>query len=180
MYANRPLNVLLFEETKFMGAALKESMEAAGHRVTWVKGVLPLNKLYGVRMAEEEGAAEEVLAINPRKFDFAVVAGGLEYKTTGMQVAKALTANKLPSLGLSTGEDMTKEFAESGGATIVANKAPAYQALFDRSFDLRGAIRSPQTVQAHLDDLTGKISADRSIMRDSNKRLMALVEKVGT
>jgi hypothetical protein len=75
---------------------------------------------------------------------------------------------------------MTKEFAESGGATIVANKAPAYQALFDRSFDLRGAIRSPQTVQAHLDDLTGKISADRSIMRDSNKRLMALVEKVGT
>jgi hypothetical protein len=110
LWLNRPCDVLLFERTKFMGKALQDVLKEDGHRVTWLTGMKSLDHFVG----EDLSGSEVVL--NPKKFDFAVVAGGLDGKFSGMDIVGNLTGKRIPSLGLGTSTDMT-DALKTNGAT---------------------------------------------------------------
>ncbi|HEY9772914.1 MAG TPA: hypothetical protein V6C81_03790 [Planktothrix sp.] len=166
---SKPCEVLLFERTKFMGKALEDVLKENGHNVTWLSGMKNLDQFVGQDLAGSE------VALDPKKFDFAVVAGGLDGKFSGMDIVGNLTTRRIPSLGLGTSSDMTDALKVNGA--IASNKAVGFQSLLDKSFNLRGAMRTPQTYQAHLDDLATKINVDPSLRSEAEARLMKAMQE---
>jgi hypothetical protein len=99
-----------------MGQALKATLEKSGYKVDLIKGARSLDKFLGIA---PDGAD---VAVNLSKYSLGVIAGGLEGKITGMQVAERLSREKITTIGLSTADAMGEAF-RLHGASIVTNKA---------------------------------------------------------
>ncbi len=144
-------DVLLVEDTPFMGSAMKEALETNGEKVTWVTGVKSATPLTGTTLEGRE------IVLNPRKFKIALVDGELTGSNLqGEHVVQALHEAGVTSIGTSSVGEIN-DVMLAKGADIAAKKGTIVSALASNKLDLAGALRSPGSVQRGLDDLTKQL-----------------------
>jgi hypothetical protein len=140
-------NVLIIEDTPFMGRALQWTAEEQGTRATWITGVKSLNPFTAMR----EGG--ETLPLNLRRFNMALVDGQLPGELQGPNIVGELARNRVFSIGMSSVDSMNAEMIQNG-AQIAARKPVVFSALVDGKLNLRQVLGSSQQTQSYLDSLS--------------------------
>ncbi|MCI0562247.1 MAG: hypothetical protein MN733_27490, partial [Nitrososphaera sp.] len=160
--------VLLVEAAPFMGKAMKHSLEAAGHRVTWVTEIDKLRPLTGLA----ENGAEVSLKMS--RFHTAFIDPNHVTKA-------ALDINKLApffhngnvrTIGTSVIKNVnTKMLAD--GVDIAASKSTVLMSLVGKRLDLQQAVRAPGKAQGMLTKMEGSInSPEWAAMREKTNELI--------
>jgi hypothetical protein len=140
--------VLLIEDTAYMGKAFKSTLEANGQRVTWLTGVNRVSPLTGITAEGKE------MVFDPRKFKVAFVDGDLKGSyLQGQHIVNALKQSGLRSIGTSSEPSLNKLMLDSG-ATIAAPKATVLNALIENRISYRQVLGNPNRVQSSLNGLT--------------------------
>ena len=141
-------DVLLVEDTPYMGRAFKSAIESNNERVTWVTGFKSANPLRATTIDGKE------LVLNPNKFKVAFVDGSLEGSMLqGEHVVDALHRSGLPSIGTSTVNEINATMI-ANGAEVAAPKSTVISALTNKTIDMAAAGKAPATLQKSLDGLT--------------------------
>jgi len=144
-------DVLLVEDTPYMGMAFKSALETNGERVTWVTGFKRANPLTATTMEGKE------IVLNPSKFKVAFVDGSLEgSRLQGEHVVDALNKSGLRTIGTSTVPEVNASMMLNG-ATLAAPKSTLIAALVDNKINLKLAGKAPATLQRSLDGLTEEL-----------------------
>ena len=163
-------DVLLIEDTPYMGKAFKASLEADGHRVTWLSSVS--------RPAPFTGLTEEgkQLVVDPRRYKFAFVDGdlGKESRLQGEHVVDALRKSGVPSIGTSTLEDLNQLMLRNG-ARITADKPTILAALVGHRLNVSEAIARPGKVQGDLNAFRQELAGQKG--RDMRQAAEAVLKK---
>ncbi len=147
-------DVLLVEDTPFMGKAMKSALEQNGERVTWVTGFKSANPLTATTLSGDE------MVLNPRNFKVALVDGELKGSyLQGEHVVDALHRAGVTSIGTSTVAKINEAML-ANGADLAAQKGTVIGALANNQLDLAGAVRTPATVQKGLDALAVKLKGE--------------------
>lgn len=167
---NMSKEVLLVEDTPFMGQAFKASLEAQGQKVTWLTRVDKAFPLTGI------GADGEKLVVDPRRIKYAFVDGDLGSKSflQGVHVVDMLSKSGVPSFGTSTLPDLNRDMISSG-ARLAVDKPTILAGLVDKRFSISEAIRNPQMVGMRLDALRADMKAGR--LEDLHERTSELLKK---
>jgi len=151
MLAGGAKDVLLVEDTPFMGKAMKSALEQNGERVTWVTGFKSANPLTATTLNGDD------LVLNPRNFKVALVDGELKGSyLQGEHVVNALHKAGVTSIGTSTVSTINEAML-ANGAEIAAQKGTVIGALANNQLDLAAAVRTPGTAQKGLDALAVKL-----------------------
>ncbi|MBS2007483.1 MAG: response regulator [Cyanobacteria bacterium SZAS TMP-1] len=159
--------VLLVEDTPFMGKAMKSALETNGERVTWVTGFRGANPLVGKTLDGRE------LLINPNKFKVALVDCELKGSyLQGEHVADALRRSGLPSIGTSSVPESNLSLL-ANGANVAGQKTAILSGLASNKLDLMAAAKTPATLQHQLDDLFVKLKGPegKELRRQGDKLL---------
>lgn len=164
---NMGKDVLLIEDTPFVGKAFKSQLEADGHRVTWLTSVSQHTPLTGL-----DGSGQKIV-INPNRFKIAFVDGDLGPSyLQGPHLVDALKKSGVPSIGTST----IPEFNDAmrvNGAGVAANKSTVLAALVGHRLNLSEAIRNPARVQSKLATLAEDLRANRAEdLKNTTEKLM--------
>ena len=108
--------VLLVEDTPFLGKAMKSALESNGERVTWVTGFKSANPLRATTLNGPD------LIVKPSRFKVALVDGELTgSKLQGEHVVNALHADGVTSIGTST-VGKINDIMRANGAELTAQK----------------------------------------------------------
>jgi CheY-like chemotaxis protein len=144
-------DVLLVEDTPFMGKAMKSALEHNGEHVTWITGVKRAAPLTGTTIDGTD------LVLDPRKFKVALVDGQLDGSyLQGEHIVHALHQDGLTSIGTSTANEVNSVM-RANGAELAAPKTTIVAALVNDQLDLARAVSSPGAVQQGLDSLTTRL-----------------------
>lgn len=169
---NMGKDVLLIEDTPFMGKAFKSQLEAEGHRVTWLTSVSQHTPLTGL-----DGAGQKVV-INPNRFKIAFVDGDLGPSyLQGPHLVDALRKSGVPSIGTSTIAEFN-DVMRGSGAKIAADKPTVLAALVGHRLNLSEAIVNPARVQSKLSTLAEDLRAHRvdDLKRTADRLLHRFIE----
>ncbi|MBU6454063.1 MAG: hypothetical protein KGS72_19950 [Cyanobacteria bacterium REEB67] len=140
--------VLLVEDTAYMGKAFKSTLEANGEKVTWLTGVNRASPLTGITAEGKE------MIFDPRKYKVAFVDGDLKGSyLQGQHVVNALKQSGLHSIATSSEPSLNKLMLDNG-ATIAAPKATVLNALIENRIDFRQVLANPSRAQSSLNGLT--------------------------
>jgi hypothetical protein len=162
-------DVLLIEDTPFMGKAYKSALEANGEKVQWFTGVNRVSPLTGTTL---EGKS---VVIDPRKFKVALVDGDLRGSyLQGEHVVHALSQGGLRSIGTSTIPALNDMMLKNG-AKIAAPKGTVLAALIDDNLNLGRAVSTPGYVQRGLNLLTQQMkgAAGKELRKKGDALLMS-------
>lgn len=165
--------VLVVEAAPFIGKAMRESLAAAGHKVTWVSELKSLKPLVGV--TEENGH----VFLNPRRFGTAFIdPNHVSFDSVDFQqVAPYLRKAHVRTVGTSVMEAVNKEMLASG-FDLAGNKTTVLTSLVDHRLDLRQIERAPAQAQAVLENLQTKINTQE--LEDARAQTRALIAKYAT
>jgi len=145
---SRKPGVLIIEDTPAMGMAMRDTLQAAGHKVTWVTHVSKLNPLTGV-----EASGAEITIAGNRNFKIALLDGDLGKDVmTGPEIVSSLRRENIVTLGTSTMNDLNLAM-KANGAEMAATKPIVFTSMVANQLDLRKALKDPAEVQAGLDKL---------------------------
>lgn len=144
-------DVLLVEDTPYMGKAFKSALESNGERVTWVTGFKSANPLTATTLEGKE------FVLNPAKYKVAFVDGSLDGSyLQGEHVVDALRHSGLRTIGTSTVDEVNASMI-ANGATLAAPKSTVISALANNQMDLKMAGRAPGALQQSLNSLTEQL-----------------------
>lgn len=172
--ATRRPGVLIIEDTPAMGMAMRDTLQAAGHKVTWVTHVSKLNPLTGI-----DAAGKEVAIAGNRKFKLALLDGDLgKDMMTGPEIVGSLRRENIVTLGTSTMADLNLAM-KTNGAEMAATKPVVFTSLVAKQLDVRQALRAPAEVQASLDALSAKFRSKEiePIRKAADAKLMEYFSK---
>lgn len=168
MLAPRSQEVLIVEAAPFMGKAMKSSLEAAGHRVTWVTEIDKLRPLTGLA---DNGA---LVPLKMNRFHTAfidpnhVTKAALDFD----QLAPFFHKGNVRTIGTSV-MSKTNEKMLSGGVDIAATKSTVLMSLVGKQLDLQQAVRSPRTAQGILTKMDDTIhSPEWTGLRETTEQLL--------
>lgn len=172
--ATRRPGVLIIEDTPAMGMAMRDTLQAAGHKVTWVTHVSKLNPLTGI-----DAAGKEVAIAGNRKFKLALLDGDLgKDMMTGPEIVGSLRRENIVTLGTSTMADLNLAM-KTNGAEMAATKPVVFTSLVAKQLDVRQALRAPAEVQASLDALSAAFRSKEiePIRKAADAKLMEYFSK---
>ena len=165
--------VLIFEESPFMGQAMKAALSKSGYQADLFLGARSLkNNIVGIATDGTD------VAIDLSKYRFGLLAGGLKGEYHGVDIARRLASEKITTLGLSTSDKMDNAFRLSG-ATITSNKGTGFAALHQGVFNPTTAIKSPQKTQLALERFGVRLHEDKALRKTSDDALMEAMKKFG-
>lgn len=148
LLAPRSQEVLVIEAAPFMGRAMKHSLEAAGHRVTWVTEIEKLRPLTGLAADGSEVTLKlgrfHTAFIDPNH----VTKAAIDFE----QLAPFFHQGNVRTIGTSVMGEVNKRML-SGGVDIAANKSTILTSLVGNRLDLQQAVRSPGQAQKVLTKL---------------------------
>lgn len=165
--------VLIFEESPFMGEAMKAALAKGGFKADIFLGARSLeNNIVGITSSGKD------VAVDLARYRFGLLAGGLKGDYHGVDIARRLASEKITTLGLSTSDKMDEAFKLSG-ASITTNKGTGFAALHQRVFSPRSAIKSPEKVQLALEKFGARLQEDKGLRKASDDALMEAMKKFG-
>jgi len=176
LYASRGLfikDVLLVEDTPYMGQAMKSALETNGERVTWITGISSAKPLTGTTLEGKN------LVLDMSRFKIALVDGELvDSEMQGDAVVHALRHDGISSIGTSSVPEINNLML-ANGASVAAPKATIVSALVDNSLDLRTAVRTPASEQVRLDALTDQLKGPtgKALRQKGNQFLMNFLQQ---
>lgn len=143
--------VLLVEDTPYMGRAYKAALEEEGHRVTWVTGV---SRPAPFTATTPEG---KQVVLDLSRYKHAFVDGDLKGSyLQGEHVVDALKKSHVPSVGTSTIPELNARML-ANGATLVGEKPTVLTALANHSINWDSALRHPGDGKIAIDLLSRRI-----------------------
>lgn len=166
LLAGKP-DVLLIEDTRAMGAVLRDALSENGHKVTWVTGIKSLNPLTGIKAEGGE------LVLN-KGFKVALVDGDLgKASLSGPEIVGTLRDRRIMSIGTSSVESFNTAM-KSNGAAIVGNKATIYTSILGGKLDLQKALKAPARTQEELSIFAGSLMKPENdaLRRAADSKLM--------
>lgn len=165
--------VLIFEESPFMGEAMKAALVKGGYQADLFLGARSLkNSIVGIATDGTD------VAIDLSKYRFGLLAGGLKGEYHGVDIARRLASERITTIGLSTSDKMNDAFRLSG-ATISTNKGTGFAALHEGVFSPVSAIKSPQRTQLALEKFGVRLHEDKNLRKSSEAALMDAMKKFG-
>ncbi len=165
----RKPGVLIIEDTHSAGMAMRDSLQAAGHRVTWVTHISKLNPLTGV-----EASGAEITIAGNRKFKLALLDGNLgENVMNGPQIVGSLRRENIVTLGTSTENNLNLAM-KANGAEMTATKPIVLTSVLGKQLDVRKAVKNPAETQAELDAFSAAYNSKeiRPIRKAAGEKLM--------
>jgi hypothetical protein len=168
LLAPRSQEVLVVEAAPFMGKAMKHSLEAAGHRVTWVTEIDKLRPLTGLA----ENGAEVSLKLNRFHTAFIDPNHVTDAALSFNKLAPFFHNGNVRTIGTSVMKDVnTKMIAD--GVDIAATKSTVLMSLVGKQLNLQQAVRSPGKAQGMLNRMEGSInSPEFAALRDRTNEIM--------
>lgn len=165
--------VLVVEAAPFMGKAMRDSLTAAGHKVTWITEINTLNPLVGISEAKER------ILLNPKRFGTAFIdpnhvsADSVNFE----QVAPFFREKNVRTVGTSAMAAVNKEMLESG-FDLAGNKTAVLTSIVGRRLDLRQIERAPAQAQSLLSSLQNKMNSQE--LAEARAQARELIRKYTT
>jgi hypothetical protein len=168
LFAPRSQEVLVVEAAPFIAKAMRESLQSAGHSVTWITEIDKLRPLTGLT---EEGTAVS-LKLNRFHTAFLDPNHVTDKAINFEQLAPFFHRGNVRTIGTSVIAGVNKEMLASG-LDIAANKTTVLTSLVGKTLDLQQAVRAPGKAQAVLSALEGNInSAELADIRTRTNELI--------
>ena len=162
--------VLVVEAAPFMGKAMRDTLTAAGHKVTWITEINTLKPLVGITETKER------LLLNPRRFGTAFIdpnhvsANSVNFE----QVAPFFRKENVRTVGTSAMAAINEEMLASG-FDLAGNKTAVLTSIAGRKLDLRQIARAPAEAQNVLSNLQSKINSQE--LADARAQARELIKK---
>ncbi|MBS2005240.1 MAG: hypothetical protein JST44_27245 [Cyanobacteria bacterium SZAS LIN-5] len=162
--------VLVVEAAPFMGKAMRDSLEAAGHKVTWITEINTLKPLVGITEGKER------LVLSPKRFGTAFIdpnhvsLDSVDFE----QVAPFFRKENIRTIGTSAMTAVNREMLASG-FDLAGNKTAVLTSIVGRRLDLRQIGRAPTEAQSILSNLETKINSQE--LADARSQARALIAK---
>lgn len=117
-FMNAKPGVLIIEDTPAMGMAMRDTLKASGHEVTWVTGISKLNPLTAV-----DATGAEISIAGNKRFKVALLDGDLgKDMLTGPEIVSSLKRENIVTIGTSTVPRYNIEMQANGAEMIAPNQ----------------------------------------------------------
>ncbi len=145
--------VLVVEAAPFMGKALRDTLQSAGHKVTWISEIKTLEPLVGVT------ESKKMLYLNPKRFGTAFIdPNHVSLDSVNFeQVAPFFKQARVRTIGTSAMGDVNEQMLASG-FDLAGNKTAILTSLIGKKLDIRQIQRAPQQAQSLLSSLQNRIN----------------------
>lgn len=168
--------VLLVEDSPYFGAAIKETLETQGSKVTWLAGA---DDAKAFKAGIGLGPDGKSVTVPLDRFKTAFVDGDLAGKITGAEVVEGLTAKHITSVGISSQPTMNAEMLKQG-AVAAGLKPSVFGALVNKDVTVAGVIKNPGAVQGQIDSYQARYLKDHSIAKRASEILTRWIERTST
>ncbi|RTL39128.1 MAG: hypothetical protein EKK48_18945 [Candidatus Melainabacteria bacterium] len=162
--------VLVVEAAPFMGKAMRDSLESAGHKVTWITEINTLKPLVGITEGKEK------LLLNPRRFGTAFIdpnhvsPDSVDFE----HVAPFFQKERIRTIGTSAMSAVNKDMLASG-FDLAGNKTAVLTSIVGRRLDLQQIGRAPAEAQSILSNLETRINSQE--LADARSQARKLIAK---